>query len=263
MKPSRILTRLCILLSVLILRLSAAESPAALEEYIQFLRVHAGYEKFLGIRDDFRERLSQDLRGILIRRILEEPNLKGIAFTNFDAAPEQFQYLVLAEFINDDSQWSRDGGMSYTPTGVPDEVIKRLPPEGWIDNQSLQLALENKKQRKAIGATLRQLFDDMEKLPDEKDVFKNTAKERIVEIARNSSDRANARIPNKSNSLSGDNSPISPPTNSVDVGLAPPIKDASPLEPKAMRFGLFIAGLVFLVLICVSWMIFKKQRKSW
>jgi hypothetical protein len=256
-KPPHIMIRLCIILFLLIGRLPGAEPPTALEEYIQFLREHAGYERFLGVRDDLRQRLNQDFDGVLIRRLLDEPDLKGIAFTNFDTAPEQFQFLALAAFIDDDPQWSRDGGMAYTPSGVPDELIKRLPPQGWIDTQSLQLTLEDRKQRKAIAASLYQLSRDMEKFPESKEKFVKGAKEKILDIRKNPENYLNEKTRPALKSISTDNEQVSVSPNSrgnqkAEVNESPHVDS---------RKGIMVFFAILIGLISSSWVVIRYWRK--
>ena len=158
--------------------LEGATPPGELEEYIRSLQVHFENKTFLTIRDDFREHLIQDSDGSLLRRMLRSPDLRKMLFANLDAPPNKYQDLILAEFLEDEANWSSMGDLFYSPAvGIALKILARFDPQGWLDHTSLTLALAERTDRLAISSVLRNLSEELEFSTD-------TETQEIIDAAR-------------------------------------------------------------------------------
>ena len=147
-------------------RIASAETPETLDEYTHDLKIHHDNKTFLSIRDDFRKRLNQDADGVLVNKILNSPDLRGMLFANFDVVPDKFKDIILAEHLKDDSIWYLNGGMLRSPaSGIACEIFERFQPKDWVDVSALTVALEDRGHREAISLVLRDLSEKQQTSP--------------------------------------------------------------------------------------------------
>ena len=162
-----------------------APPPDGVEEFAQFLQVQVTNKTFLKVENELRRRLAQDEDGALVYRLLGDPNLRRLLFYNIDAAPDQYVDLILAEELTDDMVWDlwRTGMMYSSALAIACTIVERFEPQDWVNADTLSMALEDKKDRLAISAILRNLADELATADDlEAQELRDVARDQILLI---------------------------------------------------------------------------------
>lgn len=249
-----------------------------MQEYIQNLHIHDKNETFLTIREDFRVHLKADSKGLLINEILADKKLRGMLFANFDAAPDQFIDIILAEYLMDDSNWDSAGGLFRSPSGgIASVIVERLIPKGTesgIPSDSFPYVLEDRKSRIQIANTLRNLYSKID-LPYE-DITKrrsaawkeiaqlvNSSFERLLE--KDNQQREIFSRMDQHDKLSGTSPNDTPHIRPAAGDAQRPNKRPMPFGPEeqsesAWRLWLWIGGIGVALASLLMWFRYSKWR---
>lgn len=114
--------------------------------------------------DRFREKIGQDIDGSLIKLISKDPRVNSIIFYHFDAVPQQFVELVLANWLEDDTQWEIQGSVYNSPAGpfwhwlslnFGQKESKQI-----ASSFPLQFVMENKGVRREMAEIIREGYSE-------------------------------------------------------------------------------------------------------